>query len=58
MFNKNDTHKDRYGCRSCRYEEQSMIYSKCMHCTRQKSSNWTKKKPKPVHCECCGQVKP
>ena len=55
MFNKSDAYKDRHGCRTCRYGKKSLSYGECLHCERQRGTNW---KTKKVHCECCGQVKP
>ena len=55
MFRKSETYKDKYGCRTCRYGKKSLSYGECLHCERQRGTNW---KTKKVHCECCGQVKP
>jgi hypothetical protein len=52
MYMKSDTYKERYGCRTCRYESKSKNYPRCRDCKRQKGTNWIK----PVEtCHCCGQ---
>ena len=52
MYSKNDAYKDKYGCRTCRYEEKLKSFKTCLSCLKQNGSNWNK----PVQkCHCCGK---
>lgn len=53
MIIKNNYFKNRRGCRTCRYESESINSSRCKHCEHAKGSHWTRPKKE---CPECGQV--